>query len=291
MHLLIKSLFKVCSFFILCIPRKVHIFFGWLVGVFWFDILRIRRKVVLENLRLAFPDWTEKKIVETGRQAMVVLGQNIVDVTLLPFVNQRWMKKNIEVIGYEHVEEALRKNKGILFLGQHMGSGDLSVAFLNYLGLRVNLISKEFRSAWLNRFWFSVRGRHGTKFIPVRRSSFDILRALKKKEAVIFVNDQYMGPPLGVRTQFFGHETGTAIGLTLIAGRTKSPVVPTYTYIKEDGKSVIVFESEIPWQDQGHRDQSISYMTQVYTDKVEEIIRQHPGQWLWVHRRWKEFKD
>lgn len=100
-----------------------------------------------------------------------------------------------------------------------------------------------------------------------------------------------MGPPIGVRTKFFGRETGTAMGLALMAERTGAPVVPMYTVRQPDGSAIVIFEPEIPMQDFGPRDETIARMTQVYTDKIEEIVRKHPEQWMWIHRRWKDFVE
>ena len=76
-----------------------------------------------------------------------------------------------------------------------------------------------------------------------------ILKSLKKNEAVVFVMDQFMGPPIGVRTTFFGHETGSAMGLAVMAQRSKVPVVPVYTYRDDNGDTHIILEPPIPFED------------------------------------------
>lgn len=282
---------KFFSKIYLLTPRGVFICFGNCIGVFWFDVLRIRRRLVLDNIRKCFPERTEDEVIQIGRQSLKTLGVSIVDVMCLPFVTKEWVKKNCHIIGKEHIDFALQKEKGVFFLGSHLGSGDIGIASLNYYELKMNLITKRIKTEWINNYWFSTRQSHGTKLIDDRRSTFDILKALKKKEIVVFVLDQFMGPPLGVKTTFFGRETGTAMGLALLVERTKTPVVPSYTYLDRSGKIITVFEEEIPLQDFGSREESIREMTQIYTYKIEEIVRQYPHQWMWVHRRWKEFRE
>jgi KDO2-lipid IV(A) lauroyltransferase len=207
----------------------------------------------------------------------------------LEIEKQPWIAKSEP----ETPEAALAKKKGVLFLAAHIGNGDVASAMLSLSGLPIHLISKQFRSKWLNDAWFNIRGRLGTRFIAPENSSFEVLRALRKNEIVVFVLDQFMGPPVGVETTFFGHRTGTAAGLATIASRTGSPVIPVNTYRRPDGRHVISFGDEIPFistegQERNQRD--IQVMTQAYTDKIEEIVRQHPEQWMWIHRRWKEFE-
>jgi Kdo2-lipid IVA lauroyltransferase/acyltransferase len=143
----------------------------------------------------------------------------------------------------------------------------------------------------LDDIWFSVRGRFGTQFIAPRNSSYEILKALKSKGCVIFVLDQFMGPPLGVKTEFLGRETGTAMGLALFAHKTGAPVVPCYTRRKADGRYVVCFEPEVPFEDFDDKNKNVQYMTQKYTDRIEAIVRKYPEQWMWIHRRWKVFRE
>lgn len=222
------------------------------------------------------------------------MGRTIVEYSLFPFFRAEDVPRYFEIRGREHFDRAMAKGKGVCVLSLHLGNGDLGVAALSRTGTSASLISKVFKMKWLNELWFGMRARHGTQFIPPEKSSFQILRALKANRAVFFVLDQYMGPPIGCRTLFFGRETGTAMGLAIMAERSRSPVLPTYTFRKKDGRHVIVFEPEIPWQDASStsstaNDKNIATMTQIYTYKIEEIVRRHPEQWMWIHRRWKKF--
>lgn len=272
------------------LPRSWHRGLGWFLGVLWFDILRVRRDVVLKNLKLAYPEKSDGERLAIARESMYTLGRSIVDVMILPFVGKDWAHKNIEILGVENYEKARAGGKGVIFLSLHLGCGDLAVCKMSLERMPLNVISKEFKAQWLNHLWFSARKKHGTKFISDRKSSFEILRALRQNEIVVFVLDQYMGPPLGVKTKFFGVETGTAMGLALFAERADCPVLPAYAWYDDSGKSYVKIDPPIPLQSKGERDATILHMTQVYCDYIERLVRQRPGQWMWVHRRWKEFR-
>lgn len=288
---LIGFFFKVVSFFISHLPYCLQKALGWCLGTLWFDILRIRRQVAVDNVGIAFPHLSLKERTKMARASILHMGLSLIEYADFPFLQMDDLEKRFVFEGRENIVESLRQGKGVLFMTLHLGNGDMAIAGLSLEGWPVHLISKEFRAKWLNDLWFGMRGRLGTKFISPEKSTFDILRALRKNEIVIFVLDQFMGPPIGVRTQFFGRETGTAAGLAYIAGRTGAPVIPCYTYRRYDGKNVMVFEKPIPFLDDGPRDKNISVMTQKYTDKIEEIVRKYPEQWMWIHRRWKEFRE
>lgn len=272
------------------LPTSIQNAIGWGIGVLWFDILRIRRKVIMNNLRLAFPEWSEAERRRVGRASCVNLGMTFIEVCRLPFVSEK-DRSQFEIVGREHFDQAHAKGRGVCLMTLHMGNGDWGIAGLALEKIKLVVISKVFKLQWLNNLWFDARKLLGTEFIDVRNSSITILKALKKKETVVFVLDQFMGPPIGVRTRFFGHETGTAMGLAVIAGRSQAPVVPAYTLRLPDGRTRITFLPEIPFVESANKDDTVREMTQRYCDIVEQIIRRCPEQWMWVHRRWKRYID
>lgn len=288
---LIGWLGRIISFFFASLPTSVRNRIGDFIGMLWFDVFRIRRQVAIENLGIAFPELSIDERTKLARKSLHHMGRTIMDYTVLPFLRRENFDKHFVLEGEEHVEKALEQGKGVIFLTLHLGNGDFAIGGLSRLGWRIHLISKEFKLQWLNELWFGMRRQHGTRFIAPEKSSFDILRALKRNEIVIFVLDQFMGPPVGVRTTFFGKETGTAAGLALMAHRTGASVIPSYTYRRDDGRQTIVFEAPIEYLDDSLREKNIAVMTQIYTDKIEAIIRRHPEQWMWIHRRWKAFRD
>lgn len=256
---------------------------GNFLAFLWWDVLRIRRKVVLENISRVFPNLTPKEKNALARKSIQSMGRTIMEYVWLSGMTLERAEKLTTVVGQEYFDEAMKKGKGVCLLSLHVGNGDLGVATLSVRGLPLHLISKEFKMRWLNDLWFNLRRQSGTHFIAPRNSSYAILKALKKKEAVIFVNDQYMGPPIGVLSTFFGIETGTALGLAIMAHRSGAPVIPIYTFREPNGRHVIRFLPEIPLAE------TEAESTQKFNTILENIILEHPEQWMWVHRRWKKF--
>jgi len=257
---------------------------GWFLAFLWWDVFRIRRKVVLENISRVFPNLTEKEKNNLARASIQSMGRTVMEYTLVGGMSRKRSEWLFKVRGQEYFEQAFKKNKGVCLLTMHLGNGDLALSVLSALGYPMFLISKEFKLRWLNDLWFNLRGKSGTQFIPPRNSSYAILKALKKNTCVVFVNDQYMGPPIGAKTTFFGIETGTALGLAIMAHRSEAPVIPVYTYREKNGHHVIEFLPEIPLAE------TEVESTQRFNSFIEQSILKHPEQWMWVHRRWKKFE-
>ncbi len=287
-----NSFARLLGFLLRPIPRPFLRALGIPLGFLWYDVIRFRRKVVQENLKRAFPEWTEEKRQELGRRTVYGLMKNFFEFFLILAVDEDWMQKNIIFEGLEHLDRAKADGKGALLLSLHLGQGDLMANCLARRGYKVSIITKFFNSRLLNALWFGVRGAQGVEHIPPHgeRTPFMILKFLKANGMVGFVLDQHMGKPFGVRTEFFGSPAGTAYGLALFHLKTKRPVVPIYNYLGSDGKIHIVADSPLvykPEHENLDREQTLVELTQCYTTKIEEIVRKYPEQWMWIHRRWK----
>lgn len=298
MPLWIRFFAKFIGFFFWITPGWLRVGFSKAFAWFWFDVVCFRRYSLLKNLTIAFPQMSKDERRAIARDSLAHLVHNLFEFLSLPWISREKAEKDFIFHNVEHYEEAKAQGKGVLHITLHMGNGDYGCAAMALRGLPVNLISKKFKVKALNEFWFGVRESMGTKFFDPHspQTAYQIFSALKKKESVIFVLDQFMGRPFGIETTFFGKKTGTAYGLALFALKTKAPVVPVYTYRDENLRTHLVFEpafktspqeSQLQAEPEASREIQIANLTQKYNDWIETIVKKHPRQWMWLHRRWK----
>lgn len=293
MRSIIAFVLRINAWFLRLWPRSWLRASGSLLGFLWIDLFRFRRRIVMTNLEIAFPEKSVEEKTRIGRESVYNLGRNFAEFFMIPAMTEGWLRRHLVFEGEENLRAAQALGKGMFFLTLHLGNGDIGANAIAMRFCEVFLITKRFKNRLFDDLWFSIRGAKGVKYIDAHGPSnaFDILKALKKNAGLVFVVDQYMGKPYGIATNFFGKRTGTAYGLALFSQKTKAPVLPVYTYEGDDGKMHVVFE---PMMDLSSfivedKKQSMQNLTQAFCDKVEEIIRRHPEQWLWVHRRWKNF--
>ncbi len=263
---------------------------GNFLAFLWFDLLRIRRKVVLANIGIAYPEMSLRDRTRIGRRSLQALGRNFIEYCFLPYLTKDNYSQYCRFENHELVDRLFQQGKGILMVTLHMGHGDLACAAMSLHGWPTVMVSKVFKFKWLNDIWFGMRERLGTRFIPPRDSSFALLKALKRNAAVVIPLDQFTGPPIGVRTTFFGVETGTAAGMAVMAERSGAPVVVVYTYRDAKGKHVLHFVCEVEVMNNLEKDpEATRRVTQTFNDELEKLVRLHPEQWMWIHKRWKKF--
>lgn len=270
------------------LPRKVQFLFAQILGILWFDIIRLRRKLVIENISHCFPEWPMKKRIRVGRKSVQHLCFSFFEYLLIYNYDSSLHSQYFEIHNREIIDQQLAKGKGALLMTLHLGAIDFALVGFSGFGYKVNATLKRIKNEAIDKFVNDMREKNSIKFIADRRNPFDIFRALKNNETLIFVMDQHMGAPHGIPVEFFGKRAWTAAGLAAFSMKTQSPVIPIYNFRRSDGKIAIGVLKPIELDVTGDREQDIKRMTQKYNDVIEKIVKEHPEQWLWVHRRWKD---
>lgn len=286
-------LFKLSKILII-LPRKCLRFVGGLLAFLWIDILKVRKNIVMSNLSIAFPNLSSAEKFKIGRSSIYKMAYNFAELFIIPALDNKWVDRNVVFEGVEHCLSARDENKGVLLLSMHLGHGDMAASAIAMKVMPVIIITKVFKNKFLNDLWFSIRGAQGVQYIDAHgaNNAFEILKALKRKNAVTFVLDQFMGRPFGIPTTFFGKKTGTAYGLALFVMKTSAPVIPIYSYEGDDDKIHICFLPKLDTSSfiNENKDESVQKLTQHFTDVIESCVRKHPKDWMWVHRRWKDIE-
>lgn len=283
-----KILSHLILYPIYILPRFIKRFIAYSLSLLWYYVFPHRKKVIVNNLKLAFPDWDEKAMNKMAFATFYNWAFTAFEYSYFPYVSQKRLNQITEVVNREHIENAFAKGKGVLILGTHTGNGELSIYRLCMDKYPLYLIGRKVKNVFINDVLFSIRERSGLKHLDPKNSSLRVVRALKNNEGILFVLDQFTYPPIGIKSTFFGHTTGTNSSLAYFALKFKVPVVPAYSY-RKDGKIIVSFDKEIeteePYED---LEKNVSYMTQKYNDWIEKIVRQHPESWMWIHKRWKK---
>lgn len=272
------------------LPWSFNLLCAKVLAFIWVDLFKIRRKVIFENLQIAFPGMSESEKARIAKQSMISLCRSFFDVIKIPYLTDKWIDENVIFDGENAIEKVKHSDSGLFFISLHLGSGDLAGVIVSRKIKGLTLITKRFKNQFMDAFWFGLRERSESRFINAhdKNNAFQILGDLKKKRGIAFVLDQFMGMPYGVESQFFGVTTGTAYGLALFAKKTSKPVYPLYTYWDENHKLHICIDEAIDLT------RELSETNQVVTNKfntvLEQIITRHPEHWMWVHKRWKTFE-
>ena len=255
---------------------------GWIYG----SIIRYHRRDAIDALKRAFPQKSQGEILDIVRKMYANLGMNLSEILRLGTVTDEFLRETIQIEGEEYARAALQRNKGVIILTGHLGNWDLLASIVPRLGYPLTVISKDIKNKGVNEFWMNLRRRFGVKFVPAHNSYRTCLAALKKNELIGFILDQNMIRKEGVFVDFFGKLACTTPGLAYMSAQSGAPVVPVFMIRGENGRHVVkAFPPLDPPPDR--EPETIREYTQRYTKVMEDVIRQYPEQWIWIHRRWK----
>jgi KDO2-lipid IV(A) lauroyltransferase len=130
------------------------------------------------------------------------------------------------------------------------------------------------------------RTKFGNEVVPLGFSIRKTYQTLKEKKIVAMVADQ-RGPKEGVKVYFFGRKAAVYTGPAALALKTGAPIICGIPIRERDFRYRMLLV-EIPVNNlPENEEEKIREISQRYTNYLEEVIREHPEQWLWMHKRWK----
>jgi KDO2-lipid IV(A) lauroyltransferase len=196
--------------------------------------------------------------------------------------------RRVRFEGLEHLWRALERGKGALFLTAHYGAFELMpAAFSLAYGRRVNIVVRRMDWGPAHRMLVALRQRCGNPSIIKGRAMRQIIRLLQAGEVVGLLLDQNVAAREGVFVDFFGRAACTNKGLALLAMHTGAPVVPARIVYEGGGRHRVIVEPEVELTRTGERERDVVENTARFTRVVERWVRERPGHWFWMHRRWK----
>jgi len=256
---------------------------GWIMA----HLVRLRRSYVLETLARCLPEKSEVERRRIYKEMCVHQAMNMVELMRFAGGKNAELDARVEARGEAHVKEARQKEKGVLILIAHFGNYDLMGLYAAKLfAYPLTIITKTLKNAKLNQLWWEMRRKAGVKEVPALNAYRPCVRALRKNELVGFMLDQNRPTDQGIYVDFFGRSASTTPGLAFMSAQTGAPVVPVFMHRTPEGRHVLeVLPAIEPPPDR--KGETLFAYTEKYTKIIEEQIRRHPAQWLWLHKRWK----
>ena len=246
-------------------------------------VLRGERERVRRHLSVAFGDRASDRWV---RQVFVDLGKNAVDAFRLRITSEEELRRMVREEGFEHLDHALAQGKGVIALTGHIGNWELLGAYVAMRGYPLHVVGRRLNNPRLDRLVVENREGAGVRNIARGRGTRAILRALRRGEMVGFLIDQDTKVD-GVFVDFFGRPAYTPIGPVVLAMKTGASIVPVAIHRKVDGTHHVVVRKAISLVHTGDEMEDRRVNTERCSKALEWFIREHPTQWVWMHRRWK----
>ncbi len=270
------------------LPRSLARSVGAGIGAVGFHLLSRLRKTGLRNLELAYPQKSQADRLNILRDEYRSLGWQMGEFCQMSKYTPESASRFIRYEGLDNYLAARAKGKGVLVVTGHLGAWELSSFYHSLMGYPMSLVIRRLDNPRVDEFVNDIRTRHGNHVIHKDDFARGLITAMHAGETVGILMDTNMTPPQGVFVPFFGIEACTASGLARVALRSGAAVLPGFLLWEEsEQKYVLHFGEELDLIRTGDTVDDVIANTALFTAAIESYIRRYPGQWLWVHRRWK----
>lgn len=280
---------RVVSMCMHCWPIEANLAVARLLGNLMFAVDRKHRERALANLRRSFPAKPEPELRVLARRSMQQLFMLFVETlftTRLVRLDTAGKYVRLNEVG-PVLKLLLDQKRGVIMLTGHYGNWEILGYVLATLGFQTTSIARPLDNPYVNEFLLGVRERKGQRIIAKKGATEEVLSVLENRGVVGFIADQNAGSK-GVFVDFFGRKASTYKSIGLLAMQFDAPVIVGYARRVQDHFRFDLGVQDIIWPEQWNdQPDPLRYITQRYTRAIEDFVRAEPGQYLWVHRRWK----
>jgi KDO2-lipid IV(A) lauroyltransferase len=236
----------------------------------------------MRNLELAYPEKSPAERRAIADEVFLSIARLIWVFARFPQINAQNIHNWIRYEGLEHYLEAKKAGRGILFATAHFGNWELSAFAHALMTEPMHIMIRPLDNPGIDRLVEDRRRLSGNHLIVKWEGARAVLRALHQNEAVGVLIDQNTSLQEGVFVDFFGTPACANSGFVKIAARTGAAVLLGYA-VWSESERMYVLKFHPPLEISGDAAEDTRRLHAL----LEGVIREHPGQWLWIHRRWK----
>jgi KDO2-lipid IV(A) lauroyltransferase len=267
------------------LPLRAARAIGSFLGSVGNVVARRERRIALQNIARAFPDWSEARRRATIRAMFRHLGASLFEILWLPNLDLPMRDRTTVIEGAEPMLKVIDGGGGVIVFSGHCGNWEWLANSTGLFGRPLTVLQRERNEAELNRFITETRARAGIRTIDRGSTAAgrELIQSLRRGGILAFLLDQNIRTD-SAKVPFFGIPSLTPIGPAKLAIRTGASIVTVFTERRPDGLQHIRFGEPFTVP----RSEDPIVLTARITREIEAQIRRVPEQWVWFHERWRE---
>ncbi|MBI1757338.1 MAG: lysophospholipid acyltransferase family protein [Fimbriimonas ginsengisoli] len=257
---------------------------GARLGRLAYRLSRKHRRRALANLALAMPELEPSERERIARGVFEHFGRITGDFMRSGVRSDSELLQSLEVVGMEHADEARSLGTGLLAVTGHFGNWERMAHWFAAQGGTITVVARDANDPGLNQQVQRLRNRPGFEVLSRGRSTRTLIERLKEGAIVALLPDQNSGESF---VPFFGKPAGTVLGPAKLHQMTGAPLLPVFCARTGPARyQVRVF----PVINVGKAECAEAIMARINL-AIEEIVREYPDQWLWLHDRWRSARE
>ncbi len=267
------------------LPYKWQLAVGRVLGKFMHSFARVKGRgdTVRTNLRLCFPELSEREREELVKKHYESLGVGVIEVAMSWWTSDEKLAPLVaEIEGLEHLRNALKQGKGVILMGAHFTTLEIGARLLN-MHVPFYVVYKHFKNPLFDAVMRRAREKHVKKAIH-RNDIRTMVKSLKENMPVWYATDMNYRGKYAVFVPFFGVLASTNPATSRLARSSGAPVIPFFQERLPNGRGYRLVVNP-PVAD--FPSDSVERDTQRLNEVIEAHVRRVPEQYFWVHRRFR----
>lgn len=256
-----------------------------------FFVVRYRKKVVLNNLRNAFPEKSETERKQIAKAFYRHLCDVVFEIIKLSTISKKKLSKRVRFKNLGYMDKIRAEGKSCVVISGHYGNWEwLNTAVPDNMGFRTMGVYRPLRNRHFDRFLYRLRSRLGPELVPMRQIYKRMVQCLRNKEqiAVGFISDQCPSwEEIHYWVDFLHQETPVYTGQIRLAQKLNMVVV--FYAMRKIRRGYYEVEI-IPLSENASHEEPFR-ITDLHVNLLEKLILEQPQYWLWTHKRWKRTKE
>lgn len=241
-----------------------------------------RRRIAATNLALCFPELDADRRTALLRDHFRAAGISVLETAVAWFRDPRDYADRLDLEGMEHLRAALDGERGLILAGCHFVTLEICGALLSTIA-DIDVMYRPSRDPVIDRIQRAGRRRRYGAVIE-RSDLRTAVRRLRAGRALWYATDQDYGPRHSVFAPFFGVPAATLTATSRLARMTGAQVLRV-DHWRDDARMRWTLRFSAPLANFPGPDPEAD--ARRLSDAVEDAVREHPAQYLWLHRRFK----
>ena len=252
-----------------------------------YRLLRARREIAMANLEAILGDrYDDRERARIVNFSVRSMAKTMLELLKVPWMTDEQMERFVSVRGAENLRKAAEDGDGVIVITGHFGNWEVLAATIARMGYNLSVIARDANDQDTANIINRSREMAGEQVLP-RESVREMLRTLREGNILGILPDQHANRG-GIWLPFMGRLACTATGPATLAQRTGATIVPGFARRTENDTLEVYFLPPVDLPDTGDREADIRRGTEMVNEVLGEQIAQHPEQWVWMHRRWRE---
>ena len=239
------------------------------------------RKRIQEGLDRVYPGADKATFNDIASDVGANMGRSLSEILHNKEFSQKLERFSAEGPGLAALKEAQAAGRGALIVSGHFGQWEAIRHYLKANGMETGAVYRPNNNIWYERHFLNGIKYGGDPILPKGRAgTMEMVRHIRKGGFFAILPDQFYQP--GKEIPFLGHDAETSMAPAELALKYNLPLVPAFGTRQDNGTDIkIEFEEPIVHSN------AIDMMTE-FNARLGARINATPGQWYWLHRRWKK---